>query len=70
MFKNSDEFSSVFFVYFLSRENPNCYLYPVKFLMLNPTTVTRDNKVLSEIRPFSNVHMCIIYTKFKYSIGR
>lgn len=38
------------FVYFLSRENPSCYLYPVKFLILN-TTVTRDNEGLSEIKP-------------------
>lgn len=31
--------------------DPSCYLYPVKFLILNTTTVTRDNEGLSEIKP-------------------
>lgn len=75
MFKNSDIFSNLFVwlfvcLYFLSRENPNCYLYPIKFLTLNTTTVTRDNEVLSDLNPSSNVRMCVIYTKFRYLVGR
>lgn len=75
MFKISDEFSSLVFVcwfvwYFLPRRTKTVHLYPIKFLTLNTTTVTKAMKYCQRLTPSSNIHMCIIYTKFKYLIGR
>lgn len=40
----------VFCLLFIKRE-PKLLFIPVKFLILNTTTVTRDNEGLSEIKP-------------------